>query len=89
MENVAMSRLLCHCMVVDEREVVRAIRQGARTVEAVGEACEAGTGCGSCRGGIEVVLQQESLRRSRRPVPDAVAAQLGLFAAKDQSEAGP
>ena len=66
-------------MIVSEREVLRAIRGGARTVDEVGRLCEAGTGCGSCRGGIELLIQQEQARRRRRPVPDAVLAQLGLF----------
>ena len=76
---VVRDRLLCHCLVVSEQEVIRAIRAGARTVEAVGEQCEAGTGCGSCRGGIEVLLQQEAQRRRAQPIPDALADQLGLF----------
>ena len=71
--------MLCQCMIVSEREVLRAIRGGARTVDEVGLRCEAGTGCGSCRGGIELLIQQEQTRRRRRPVPDAVLAQLGLF----------
>jgi len=72
-------RLVCHCMVVDEREVIAAIRRGARTVEEVGAACEAGTGCGSCRGAIESSLRDEELRRARKGTPDEVLAQLGLF----------
>lgn len=71
-------RELCHCMRVTEREVKLAIRAGASTVDEVGERCEAGTGCGSCRGGIEVLLRQVRARRGRA-VPDGVAAQLGLF----------
>ena len=74
-----MPRLVCHCMVVDEREVIAAIRRGARTVEDVGAACEAGTGCGSCRGAIESTLREEEVRRARKGTPDAVLAQLGLF----------
>lgn len=79
-----MDRLICHCMVVSEREVLACIRAGARTVDEVAEACEAGSGCGSCRGGIEVILAEERARRSRRPAaaPEAVLAQLGLFGAR-------
>jgi NAD(P)H-nitrite reductase large subunit len=72
-------RPICHCMVVDEREVITAIRRGARTVEEVGAACDAGTGCGSCRGAIESTLHDEELRRARKGTPDEVLAQLGLF----------
>lgn len=74
-----MDRLVCHCMVVGEREVLVAIRSGARTVDEVGERCEAGTGCGSCRGGIEVILREEAVRRERGDTPEALLRQLGLF----------
>ena len=74
-----MDRLVCHCMVVGEREVLAAIRSGAGTVDEVGERCEAGTGCGSCRGGIEVMLREESARQKRGHAPEALLRQLGLF----------
>jgi bacterioferritin-associated ferredoxin len=68
-------RLVCRCIIVSEREVKRAIRGGARTVEAVGERCEAGTGCGSCHGVIEHLLNLESRRRATKPD----SPQVGLF----------
>ncbi len=83
-----MSRQLCQCLNVSEGEVKRAIRAGASTVDEVGERCEAGTGCGSCRGGIEVLLEEERLRRRRRPLPQAVLdqlGQLGLFGGSSDS----
>lgn len=66
-------------MLVEERDVVATIRAGARTVDDVGERCDAGTGCGSCRGGIELLIQQEVRRRSRGTLPEALLAQLPLF----------
>lgn len=66
-------------MLVSERDVLITIRGGARTVDEVGERCDAGTGCGSCRGGIELLIQQEVRRRTRAPLPEALLAQLGLF----------
>lgn len=68
-------------MLVSERVVVATIRAGARTVDEVGERCDAGTGCGSCRAGIELLIEQEVRRRTRgrAPVPEALLAQLGLF----------
>jgi bacterioferritin-associated ferredoxin len=77
-----MSRLLCHCLVVEEAEVRRVIRQGARTVEDIASRCDAGTGCGSCRAGIAIVLDEELRRRAQRGDADEVLAQLGLFGAK-------
>ena len=72
-----MSRVLCQCMNVTEAEIKRAIRSGAASVDAVGERCEAGTGCGSCRGGIDVLILE--FHRNRKPIPAAVLDQLGLF----------
>ena len=63
-------------MLVEERDVVATIRAGARTVDEVGERCDAGTGCGSCRGGIELLIQEEVRRRgrSRGGAPRAIRA---------------
>ena len=74
-----MSRVLCQCMNVTEGEIKRAIRAGADSVDAVGERCEAGTGCGSCRGGIDILIQEVRRARSRRRLPGAILDQLGLF----------
>lgn len=72
--------LLCQCNTVFEHEVVACVRRGARSVEEVGEGCEAGTGCGSCRGAIKTILEEEAQRRSAGDaVPDALL-QLPLFA---------
>ena len=39
---------VCICAGVPDVEVRSCIARGARTVEEVGDACGAGTGCGSC-----------------------------------------
>lgn len=66
-------------MVIAESEVAACIRAGASTVDEVGEACEAGTGCGSCRGGIEIMLHEHRKRVAASGEAAAVLAQLGLF----------
>lgn len=77
-----MGRLLCHCLVVEEAEVRRVIRQGARSVDDIAARCEAGTGCGSCRGTIKTLLEEEAgRRRAGTGLPDAFL-QLPLFAKK-------
>ena len=38
----------CICFAVTDDELDAAIEAGARTEEEVGDACGAGTGCGSC-----------------------------------------
>ena len=44
----------CICAAVTDVELRTCIRAGARTVEDVGDACGAGTGCGTCVERIEV-----------------------------------
>ncbi len=39
---------VCICHAVTEADVTRHVTAGAATEEAVGRACGAGTGCGSC-----------------------------------------
>jgi bacterioferritin-associated ferredoxin len=39
---------VCICFAVRESELAEVIAGGARTEEEVGDACAAGTGCGSC-----------------------------------------
>lgn len=55
-------------MTVTEDEIASAIDGGAHSIEAVGEACEAGTGCHSCHDAIACLLRDhtdEQLKRSR------------------------
>jgi bacterioferritin-associated ferredoxin len=50
---------VCICARVRECDVRAAIRCGARTEDAVGDACGAGTGCGTCVGRIEELISEE------------------------------
>jgi len=73
-------RLLCHCNSIFEHEVVACIRKGASTVDEVADECDAGTGCGSCRGTIKTLIEEEGQRRrAGGGLPDALL-QLPLFA---------
>jgi bacterioferritin-associated ferredoxin len=47
---------VCICEGVTEDRVRSVVACGARTIEDVGDACAAGTGCGSCHGEIDVFL---------------------------------
>lgn len=47
---------VCICHAVSDSVVRSCIARGARTVEEVGDACDAGTGCGSCHDHIDVFL---------------------------------
>jgi bacterioferritin-associated ferredoxin len=51
---------VCICARVREGDVRTAIRCGARTEEKVGDACGAGTGCGTCLDRICDLIDEES-----------------------------
>jgi bacterioferritin-associated ferredoxin len=48
--------IVCLCKAVSDKTIRAAIENGAGSVEAVGAACGAGTGCGSCVPDIEHML---------------------------------
>ncbi len=47
--------IVCLCYGKSERDVDAVIRDGAESVEAVGDRCGAGTGCGAC---VEEIAQR-------------------------------
>jgi len=49
--------VLCICRAVTDREIDAAVSAGARSVDAVGACCGAGTDCGACREAIEARIQ--------------------------------
>jgi bacterioferritin-associated ferredoxin len=51
---------VCICARVREGEVRAAIRRGARCEESVGDACGAGTGCGTCLDRICDLIDEEN-----------------------------
>ncbi|MDR1666131.1 MAG: (2Fe-2S)-binding protein [Bacteroidales bacterium] len=52
---------VCHCMSVTRGEIMEAIKAGGlKTVEEVGEATAAGTGCGGCQSVIQEILEELS-----------------------------
>jgi nitrite reductase (NADH) large subunit len=53
-------RQVCNCNAVSEGQIVDCIRNGAETVEAVGAATRAGTGCGSCRSQIVQLIRKNA-----------------------------
>ncbi|SDE50107.1 (2Fe-2S)-binding protein [Pseudonocardia oroxyli] len=47
---------VCICYAVTDVELRDHIGQGARTVDEIGDACGAGTGCGTCLDRLDVLL---------------------------------
>ena len=48
--------IICHCLNVSDREIRLAIALGATDVDAVGDECGAGLGCGSCHDTITEMM---------------------------------
>ena len=51
---------ICSCFGISEEEIRTAVKNGAKTVEAVGEATSAGTGCGGCIPEIQRIIDEET-----------------------------
>ena len=49
--------LVCVCKAVSDRDIARAVANGARTVEDLGRCTGAGTDCGSCRESLACAVQ--------------------------------
>jgi bacterioferritin-associated ferredoxin len=67
---------VCICARVRECELRAAIRAGAHTEQAVGEACGAGTGCGSCLDRVGDLLLDEQLELVRAEVTGGLVPSL-------------
>ncbi|MEZ5841116.1 MAG: molybdopterin-dependent oxidoreductase [Hyphomicrobiales bacterium] len=67
--------IVCSCLSVGINRIRAAIKAGAKTVDAVGEATGAGTNCGSCRIEVQKLLEADAAAGSveaAEPVLDAV-----------------
>jgi nitrite reductase (NADH) large subunit len=62
-------RVICNCHKVTDRTLREAIAHGADSVAALGDACKAGTGCGSCKADLNQLIVS-----LKKPVPALEAA---------------
>ena len=74
---------MCTCLRVTEREIVKAIRRGAGSLDEIARATEAGTGCQSCHEVLLALLEEEARRELARDRAPNALRQMPLF------EAGP
>lgn len=51
---------VCHCHGVTDREIRACVKSGARSAEAVGRACGAGSSCGGCKPLVEHLVEREA-----------------------------
>lgn len=49
---------VCICAAVTDTQVRACINAGACTIEEIAQRCEAGTGCGSCLDGLDLMLDE-------------------------------
>ncbi len=49
---------ICYCYGVSKGEIIDAIKNGAKTVEAIGEETNAGTGCGGCKHKLQQLIDE-------------------------------
>jgi bacterioferritin-associated ferredoxin len=52
--------IVCICRRVSDLAIRTAIDEGAHSVEAVGQSCRAGTGCGSCHETIAEMISERT-----------------------------
>ena len=69
--------IFCHCAVVGDREVARAVDAGAVTVAAVCKATGAGQQCGSCIFSVRrVVCDHQAQSQAPRSIGSQVMGQV-------------
>ena len=59
---------VCICARVRESEIREVVHAGAASEDSVGDACGAGTGCGTCLDRIAEILESSVSLRGRAPV---------------------
>ena len=58
---------ICLCKAVTDHDIEATVIAGASTMLEVQEALEVGTGCGSCAGAAQVVIDQTLARSASSP----------------------
>ena len=53
-----LSEIICHCEEITYKEILQAIKDGAKTVEDISDQTNAGIACGVCIETIEDILEE-------------------------------
>ena len=53
--------LICLCHPANERDIDACIRDGARSIDDIGDMCGAGTGCGACHEELRERLERAGI----------------------------
>ena len=54
--------IVCHCKGVTDRQIRRAVREGARDRDEIVMSCSAGSHCGGCASAIDEIIDRECER---------------------------
>lgn len=65
--------ILCCCTATTDRDLRTLVREGARDLTSIGEACGAGACCGGCRPQLLEVLREEQGGRETAGTASAAA----------------
>ena len=67
--------IVCHCNATTDREIRRAVRNGASSLREVSRSCGAASGCGGCAEAVlEIISSELGARETRAPSLDLAAA---------------
>jgi bacterioferritin-associated ferredoxin len=55
--------IVCHCKGLTERDIGKAVREGAVTADDIARFCSAGADCGGCRPVIEEIVAEHDPAR--------------------------
>jgi len=68
-ETVEAGELVCECFGLTDKQIEKAIREkGLTTIEEVGEATKAGTGCESCHEKIQEIIDRVVAESKEKPI---------------------
>ncbi len=71
--------MICKCMSVEEGEIKEAMGSGNLCLDSIGDACGAGTGCGSCHDALEEMLSEQAKRILAKQKRGQVDDQVEIF----------
>ncbi len=61
------NRLICICSMVSEKEILSALKKGARTTADIQKITTAGTTCGKCLLSIDQIIEEFNAKRPEGP----------------------
>ncbi|WP_435275863.1 molybdopterin-dependent oxidoreductase [Psychrobium sp. nBUS_13] len=58
-------KIICSCFRIGENQILQAMKEGADSIQTLGNALKCGTNCGSCKGELQVLLNSQSIDNER------------------------